>query len=392
MTRPLAHVIPYLGRDFGGPVMALAAMAAGLSARGEEVAIFSTRRAGDGAQIELPPACRVVCPADAGRGGLRHSPQLWAELQRAAPRLIHSHGLWTDVHRCAAAMARRLGVPHVLGPCGMLGAVALQRSRWKKALARRWFQDRALAEAACLLANSVAEAEDIRRYGLTNPVAVIPNPVSGPDAVPDRVSGDAFRQRYALAPRKQLLLFLGRIHPTKGVRRLVEVWHALKSFHAGWQLVIAGPDEGNYRLHVEEDLAKLNCLDTVTFTGPLSEEWKWGALSAAELFVMPSRHENFGIAIAEALLAGVPVVTTTGTPWQSLPEQEAGWHVDPAPQTLAGALAAAMALDSASRQAMGRHGQLLAGQFSPDAVAGMLTQLYDWLLNGTEPPAFVRMT
>lgn len=392
MNGPVAHVIPYLGRDFGGPVVAMAAMAAGLAELGEEVTVFSTHRPHEGARIDLPPACRVVCTADAGWGGLRHSPQLWAELQRAAPRLIHSHGLWTDVHRCAATVARRLGVPHVLGPCGMLGEVALQRSRWKKALARRWFQDRALREAACLVANAADECRDIRRNGLKNPVAVIPNPVAGPEAVPERLSGTDFRHRYGLGTEKKLLLFLGRIHPTKGVRRLVEVWNTLCSLHGEWQLVLAGPDEGNYRLRVEDDLARLGCRDSVTLTGALDDCSKWGALAAADLFVMPSRHENFCIAIVEALLAGIPVVTTTGTPWRSLEDAAAGWHVDPEPAALGKALASAMALDEATRREMGRRGRHLGENFSVTKVGGMLLQLYAWLAGQAETPEFIHRT
>lgn len=385
MSGPIAHVIPYLGRDFGGPVVAMAAMAAGLAELGEEVTVFSTHRRREGARIDLPPACRVVCTADAGWGGLRHSPQLWAELQRAAPRLVHSHGLWTDVHRCAATAARRRGVPHVIGPCGMLDAGALRRSTGKKRLALALFQHRALREAACLLANSEQEVADIRRFGLVNPVALVPNPVPGP-ALPVTAADAAG----TMPVGKKILLYLGRLHPVKGLPRLIAAWAQLADLHADWQLVLAGPDEGGWRAQFERQAAAVGCAASIHWAGPLDERGKWVALTAADLFVMPSDFENFGMAIAEALHAGVPVVTTDGTPWQALVEERAGWRVARDPAALAAALREAMTLPDDERRARGARGRHLAARFSPTRVAGQLRELYGWLGCEGERPGFVR--
>lgn len=385
MSGPIAHVIPYLGCDFGGPVVAMAAMAAGLAELGEEVAVFSTHRNHEGARIELPPACRLVCTTDAGWGGLRHSPQLWAEVERAAPRLLHSHGLWTDVHRCAAAVARRRGVPHVIGPCGMLDAGALHRSAGKKRLALALFQRRALSDAACLLANSEQEVTDIRRFGLGNPVALVPNPVPGP-ALPVTADDAAG----IVTAGKKTLLYLGRLHPVKGLPRLLAAWAQLTDLHAGWQLVLAGPDEGGWRVQFERQAAAAGCAASILWAGPLDERRKWAALAAADLFVMPSDFENFGMAIAEALLAGVPVVTTDGTPWQALVEERAGWQVARDPAALAAALREAMTLPDDERRARGARGRHLAACFSPARVAAQLRELYGWLSGAGERPGFVR--
>jgi glycosyltransferase involved in cell wall biosynthesis len=289
-------------------------------------------------------------------------------------------------------MARRKKVPHVIGPCGLLGPIALQRSKWKKEIVRFLFQDRALHDADCLLANSEEEYHDIRAFGLENPVAVIPNPVPGPDGIENPVTATDFLEKFSLRSDKKRLVFLGRIHPTKGVRRLTKVWSVLLEFHEQWDLVIAGPDEAGYRSLVEDDIKKAGCTDSITFTGSLDDRWKWGMLSSANLFVMPSKYENFGIAIVESLLAGVPVVTTTGTPWKSLVEHNAGWHVNPEIDTLVKALKEAMSLNDRDRQKMGRNGQLLGRRFLPDVIALELIALYEWLLGRTERPSFVRMT
>jgi glycosyltransferase involved in cell wall biosynthesis len=385
----IAHVIQYIGKDFGGPVAGMAAMAAGVAELGHQVELFATHRQGDGEIINLAPGIIPHVCRDVSLGSLRHSPSLWDALKSAPCSLIHSHGLWGDPNRCAADMARSKKVPHVIGPCGLLGPVALRRSRWKKNIVRLLFQDKALHDAACLMANSDNEYRDFRSYGLVNPVAMVPNPVAGPETVINPVTVADFRSRFAINPEKKLLVFLGRIHPTKGVRRLVSIWSTLSEFHEEWHLIIAGPDEGNYQAVVQDDLEKLGCSATVSFPGPLDDRWKWGLLEAAELFVMPSKYENFGIAIVEALLAGVPVVTTSGTPWRSLVKHGAGWHVDHTRKVLGAALAEAMALSDETRHEMGARGQLLGKTFSVETIAVKLLALYRWLLDGGECPDFV---
>jgi len=320
-------------------------------------------------------------------GVLRHSRQLWTALHSARPSLIHSHGLWTDVNRCAAAMARKKCIPHVLGPCGMLDPAALQRSAWKKQLVGRWFQHDALAQASCLLANSEQEYLDIRRFGLSNPVAILPNPVSEPVTM----SAAPLPSKTFYPSDRKTVLFLGRIHPVKGLSRLVEAWSQLSLVHADWQLVLAGPDEDGHRAVIESQIASLGCSSTVHLIGPLDTPSKWAALQAADLFVMPSDFENFGISIAEAMMAGLPVITTTGTPWKQLAEKGAGWWIDPSSKDLGLALVDAMGRSDESRSEMGRRGSELASNFSPGTVTLQLQDLYHWLRGTAHKPAFVHL-
>lgn len=385
----LAHFIPYLAPEFGGPVSALAAMVEGLSAQGQQVSVFAGRGTGEGAPVGLAAEAVLTLGEDLTWGPLRHSPRLWQVGARAGVELIHSHGLWTDVHRCAAVLARRQGVPHLLGPCGMLDAAALRRSRWKKRLVGAWFQSRALAEASGLLANSEQEYRDIRRYGLMNPVAVLPNPVSGPE-VWGSLAGDRV-QDAPLPPGRRTVLFLGRLHPVKGLMRLVAAWGRLGACHAAWQLVLAGPDEGGYRAVLEDRLRALGCQSSVHLIGPLDAGAKWRALHQADLFVMPSDFENFGLAIVEAMLARTPVITTTGTPWSALAEQGAGWWIEPTEAALERTLAEAMQLSDEERTAMGQRGEEMAQAFAPDRIALQLITLYRWLLRQGECPDFVRL-
>lgn len=385
----IAHIIPYIARDFCGPVIAMAAMVDGLIGSGEQVAVFTVHHEREGVPVDLPETAGLTLCKDLSWGGLRHSADLWSVFEKADKSVIHSHGLWTDVHRCAAVMARRKGVPHVLGPCGMLDDDALRRSWWKKRLVSVWFQSQALKEASCLLANSDKEYEDIRRYGLTNPVAIVPNPVPGPEFV-EVISQEELGKRYPVLSAKKTVLFLGRIHPVKGLERLIAAWAQLSTFHDDWQLVLAGPDEGGYRAVVETQIGRLRCQSSVHLIGALDHSSKWAVLQAAELFVMPSDFENFGMSIVEALLAKKPVITTTGTPWQSLVDG-AGWWVERTADALKNAMVEAMTLSDELRQKMGQRGGSMAAHFSPDMVARQLISLYMWLLKQGDRPDFIRL-
>jgi glycosyltransferase involved in cell wall biosynthesis len=316
------------------------------------------------------------------------------------------------VHQVAAAQARQRGLPHVLAPCGMLMPGALRHHWWKKVPVWLWFQGRALREAQCLHAKSNKEYEDIRRFGLRNPVAIIPNPIFSPLSSLPTAAVD-FRRAHQLPDDRKIVLFLGRLHRVKGVARLIEAWAGIQNEKAesrkqkaevrgqwsvvggqwsgSWQLVLAGPDEGGYRRELESLVAGLGCQGSVMFTGELDEDRKWAALRSADLFVMPSNFENFGNAIVEAMLCGVPVITTTGTPWKALPAEGAGWCVEPTSDALAAALREALGMAEEKRKNMGRRAADFANRFRPEQAGADLIQVYRWLLKEIPCPACVRL-
>ena len=456
----IAHFIPYTGTAMGGPVQGMAAYVGLLAGAGYPVTVYSASKRTDGESVGLDSRVRLVQGTAAGWGGFRRNSGLWRQAQQAEIDLVHSYGLWTDVNRLAGDIARRRGLPHLLAPCGMLAPGALRHHGWKKIPVRFWFQDRALREAQCLHAKSDKECEDIRRFGLRNPVAIIPNPVSAPPpggglqdyGLPD--NGTLGREQRAEVgpvkwradftgqggqraegsgqwsgvPGRRTVLFLGRLHPVKGLPRLLQAWARIqesvargqwaevggqwavgrgqKSVGSGqwavgsgqwsrgplsrnWQLVLAGPDEAGHRKEYEARAAELGCGDSVIFTGELDETRKWAALMAADLFVMPSDFENFGNAIVEALSCGVPVITTTGTPWKELPSAGAGWCVEPTVEALTAALREALALPEEKRQGMHRQAADFAKQFRPERAGADLIQVYQWLLGRGPKPGCV---
>jgi glycosyltransferase involved in cell wall biosynthesis len=384
------QAIPYLHSGAGGPVVAVREYASGLMELGCRMTIASSTSSGDEGPVEVSEGVELLMGQVLADNALRFSPQLARKLKTYRGQIVHSHGLWTHVSYLAGKLARRRGLPHVLAPCGMLQPGALRRSWWKKRIVRFLFQDRVLERAACLHAKSEAEYRGIREFGLENPVAVVPNPVRSPESR-NAAEQARFRRAYGIPEQRRLLLFLGRLHPVKGLGRLIRAWNGLRDLRQGWHLIIAGPDEVGHRSELEERAATLGREDSITFTGPLAGTDKSDALCASDLFVMPSDFENFGTAIAEAMLAGLPVVTTTGTPWHELEEQKAGWWVSPNPDALTTALTDAMELSDPERSARGQRARKLAEAFRPVPVARELLSVYRWLLGESDRPECVRM-
>ena len=215
----------------------------------------------------------------------------------ARPELIHSHGVWHPAGHWAARAARHWQVPLMVHPRGMLEPWALRQKAWKKRLALAVFQRRDLQGARVLVATSALECDNLRALGLRQPVAVIPNGVALPADADIGVPDDA-----AQAKRERLALFLSRVHPKKGVLELVRAW--AKVAPNGWRLVIAGPDDGGHRAEVARLVADLGLHDSVELAGAVVGAQKAALYRHADLFLLPTFSENFGLVVAEALSTG----------------------------------------------------------------------------------------
>lgn len=295
--------------------------------------------------------------------------------------ILHDNGLWNPANLVATATARKLRLPYVVSPHGMLAPWALAWRRQRKAVAWIAYQRRLLASCAGLVATAPAESADIRARVPARPIATIPNGVAIPAQYPDRGERDPDQER--------TLLFLSRLHPVKNLPGLLAAWARLAADprFSRWHLRIAGPDEGGHRA----DIAALAAgLPRVSIEPAIAESAKAAAFAAADLFILPSFTENFGIVVAEALAHGVPVIASTGTPWQALMTDRCGWHVAPDPASLFLALEAAMALAPAERRAMGVRGhKLVARDLGWDKIAQRTLAFYTWLLAGGSRPEFV---
>jgi len=303
--------------------------------------------------------------------------------------IIHQHCLWLANSRITLHMHGKRNVPSVIAPHGTLEPWALQRSSWKKRIALPLYERSNLQSASCLHACSMQEATGFRDFGLKNPVAVIPNGISYSWLESAGNAGE-FRSHFNLPRDKRIMLFLSRITPVKGLPLLMEALDASRRYLDDWILVIAGSDEFDHKAEVENKIRQLHLDKHVLFTGLLFDRMKRDAFEAADLFVLPTKRENYGIVVAEALGAGVPVLATEGAPWEDLVKYRCGWWPKVSSQGIAEALTDALSRSPEQLQQMGQLGkELVAGKYTWNKLAQMTIELYEWLLSKREKPKFV---
>lgn len=292
--------------------------------------------------------------------------------------ILHTHSLWMMPNVYPGIISRKYRISSVVSPRGTLSSFAMNSGSWVKKIFWPLIQRPAIRYSDAFHATSYMEYLDIRRLGFRQPVAIIPNGIDIPE----------YRKSNLNKPLRTLL-FLGRIHPIKGLDMLLKAWADLEGLFPDWQLKIAGPDDGEYALGLKR-LSKELALKRVVFSGPALGVNKWSELADADLFVLPTHSENFGVAVAEALASGTPVVVTKGAPWGRVEEVGAGWSVDITENALLKAFKEALPLSKNELNAMGLCGRSwMASDFSWGAVAIKMRDFYSFILLGGAKPDFV---
>ena len=281
---------------------------------------------GGGCQSESGEGDHNVITLPAGRMRWLRDSNLRAELKAVAAEaaIIHIHGLWQEHGLAAAAVARKLHVPYIVSAHGMLDARALRAKRWKKEIYAALFERRNLARASALRAITASELNDYRRFGLKTPVVVIPNGVS----VPECHDPQNVLERFPALTNQRIILFMGRLHPHKGVDLLIRAWSRIASRFSDTHLVVAGPDEVGIQAALAQLAGDLAISSRVTFTGMLKPQLKWSALSAAEFLVLPSRSEALSLVALEAMACARPVILTRGCNFPEVVSSQAGFIID----------------------------------------------------------------
>ena len=293
--------------------------------------------------------------------------------------LYHANGLWTYPTHATAHHALRHKKPYVIAPHGMLYSNALQISGWKKKIALTLFQQKDLERAICLQATSHAEVEHIRNFGLTNPIALIPNCLKMDDEIIVRERENKLK-RFG---------FVGRLNRIKKIDVLLQAWLKLGKLTSQSELMIVGSDDFNYERELQQYVID-NKMNNVFFQGFLNGEILKKAILSLDYLVLPSQSENFGMVVLEALTYSVPVIASKGTPWEELDTHNCGWWVDNDIDTIAETIRKAIETPERTRLEMGKRGQkLVKNNYSVEIVTKKMTRLYDWILNGGESPTFI---
>ena len=313
-----------------------------------------------------------------------HAPGLQDLLDRLAAEqsadIIHVHSVWSYPTLVAHRAARKSGARLVISPRSEMYRDSLKKRAWLKRLFRLAFVDRVLADAALLHATEDNEAAAIRAFGYRGALATSPNGVdlSIGQGLESRESA---RRALGIDPDAAVLLFLSRLHPRKNPDVLIDAWVKGGFARSGSVLVMAGTAEDeSYRSALEARIPA-EWRGQVRWLGHVEGDDKRRAFAAADLFCLPSKFENFGIAIAEALACGVPVVTTDATPWAELEARDAGRIVPVGDvAALSAALVDVMGRSPQDRAGMGQRGREVVSSFTWEASAATMATAYRAIL------------
>jgi glycosyltransferase involved in cell wall biosynthesis len=324
--------------DYGGPAFLVTRLARELQEHGIQVFLWAP----DGSAVTTPllPASSKV---ERLNYGLRRALQAAQKVD-----VIHDNGIWLPHSYHLARYASRTGIPRIVSIHGMLDPWCLRHKRLKKALAWFWYQKSSLKNARVHHVTSEMEAIHVAKFRLGVRIATIPIGVD----LEGLQTGNPSRNR--LGGGVRTAVYLGRISPVKGLPMLVKAWDIVRP--SGWRLRIAGPDECGHRGEIEGLIRAYGLGESVSISGPLQGIAKRAFLSDADLFILPSHSESFGLAIAEALGHHLPVLTTTAAPWAVLDAEACGWSVQPSVQALAKGLLQATSQDIETLSIMGTRG------------------------------------
>lgn len=362
----IAHVTSGLDRHAAGVGVAVSALSAEQQAKGFDVSVFGLASSAwsQGDQYLWRGAPAAAFPVQRPPQSFGYAPELGRALEQFDPDVVHVHGLWMYPALAVLRWHRRTGKPYIYSPHGMLSPVALRYSSWKKRLARHLFQDAALAEAPVLHATTEAEAEEFRAFGLRNQIAVVPLGIQEVPVPAVRTS-----------PTRQVLS-LGRLHPQKGLDKLVQAWARLEGRFPGWVLDLVGPDHRGYSDRLQRLAAELN-VHRMTISQPVHGADRDARMAAAEIFVLPTLNENFALTVAESLMMCTPVVATRGAPWPGLVAEGCGWWIEQGVEPLARTLEEAMRLTDGERLALGQRGRAwMLRDYAWSSVAQRLLDIY----------------
>jgi glycosyltransferase involved in cell wall biosynthesis len=388
MSLKVSMLAPYISRRAGGLMDSVRSLSRFLENEHDihvdVVSVEDEFSAEDRAQWE-DLSVHLAAPKYAS---FRYAPELSRQLASLTPDLVHTHGIWTYLSIATVRWSKPNGrvTPraYVVSTHGMLDPWALHNSRWKKVIAAFVFERRHLENAACIHAVNKAEAAAIRAFGLRNPICVIPNGIevhasNGADRMPPWAAD--------MVGDRKVLLYLGRLHPKKGLSILLRGWKEACKRERGWVLMIAGWDQGGHRGELEQLARELKITDSVQFAGSFFGEEREIAYQNANAFVLPSLSEGQPLVVLEAWSRARLVLMT---PECNLPEgfeKRAAIRMNTTVEGAAEALGKLFALDESTLQEMGRRGRdLVVANFSWSQIASQMFAVYTWLLGRSAVP------
>lgn len=393
----ILFIVPALGPIYGGPSKSVVELAGAIGHQGHLVDLVATNANGAQDLSALLNQWQLKASYRAryfsrwkvtGEYKVSASLTRWLFQNIKNYDIVHTHSLFCYPTLPAYWTCRFHRIPYLMSPRGMLEPWALSYKSGKKRLYYRLLEKPAINRASALHLLASTETEHVKALNLHTPLVTIPNGIHRQDfeTLP---SPELFYRQFPDTRHKTLLLFLGRIDPKKGLDLLAPAFAQVRQQLPNTHLVVAGPDNIGFLPTVKNFFAEAGCLEDVTFTGMLTGQMKYAALSAAEIYVAPSYSEGFSMSVLEGMASGLPCVITTGCNFPEAGAAGAAHVVPPTVDAIAGAMQDCLS-DLPAAEAMGQRArQFVFDNYSWSVVAQQMASVYRWVLGQQAKPDWV---
>jgi glycosyltransferase involved in cell wall biosynthesis len=381
----ILQIVPSISLIYGGPSQMVLGLAPALAKANVEVTILTTDSNGDNGQKPLDVPLNIAIKKDgyeiiyfrcAPFRRYKFSVDLLKWLKDNAKNfdIAHIHALFSPISSAAAIVCRQQNLPYILRPLGTLDPADLQKKKKLKKLYVALLERGNIAGAAAIHFTSEQEAKISARFGVTTKDLVIPLGV-----IPPKTNSEDVRNKFGIPSDKPVILFMSRIDPKKGLDLLIPALEKLLTTGLDFHFILAGtnPQDPIYEQKIKSEIENSILKSHTTITGFVTGETKTSLLQTADLFVLPSYYENFGIAVAEAMVNGTPVVISDQVHiYQQVLDSESGWVGKTDVESIVKLLTTALS-NPQECQKRGLNAQKYALQnFSWDAIAQQIIQAY----------------
>ena len=384
------HVIPSVSPALGGPTQVVLNLVRSLQECGVDAEIVTTNDNGS-TLLDVPLNQRIEYEGVPVWFLPRFSPPLkeyifspaiarWLSQHIQEYDILDNHYLFSFASTCAGAIARSSNVPYTVRTMGQLAPWALAQSRLKKQVYTALIERHNLNRAAAIHCTSNGEAQDVRNFGIKTPTVTLPLGVDRPVEWPQ--AKQKIRELYGIASDTPIVLFLSRLHYKKRPDLLIQTLAKLAEQNYQFHLILAGSGEADYLAYLKNLVAQSGLTDKTSFPGFVAGLDKDLLLQGADIFVLPSFSENFAIAVAEALAAGLPVIITPDIQISpEIAEAKAGLVVEGEQKAIGDAIASLLS-DPQQRQILGENGKRLAThRYCWNAIASHLSGVYSSIIS-----------
>ena len=382
------QVIPSLSPRLGGPTAAMLGLSKSLRNMGVSVQILTTNDDADN-RLDVPvnrlisyqgiPTTFLPRTVRAKEFIYSHQLAKWHRQYLNNFDLVHTHYLFSHLPSFTARAARQRNIPYLMRPLGQLTPWALSQSANKKKIYTQLLERRNLEQAAAIYCTSPEEASNVRTFGLRTPTVTLPLGVYAPEPIRD--AREKLHQLYGIPVELPVVLFLSRLHHKKQPEVLIRAVEQLLKKQP-CHIVLAGTGEPQYVEKLKKLVGALDIQGSVTFAGFVSGYSKNLLLQGSDIFALPSHSENFGIAVAEALIAGLPVVITPGIQIsEEINAAKAGLVMDANVSDFSSALYQLMTMPHLRRQLVANGLSLAKTRYSWASIAQQLTPFYREMLS-----------